>query len=502
MKTETNYIETQNTPALHSKQHLESEMPMLFSAPVLDAVINPIAQTMLPILSDTISAESENFIFHNRKESIDPNRPIATLDTATIMAQRAIEAKAAQLGWVGKSISEMDQVGQGYVMRYEAADIYYAAETGAHEVHGDIRAKYNAFGAANGILGLPTTDESGTPDSIGRFNHFQGGSIYWTINTGPMVVRGSIRDMWAAQGWETNERFAYPIADHFTKTGNPAEFWGGFQNGAMYSKNAIAAEALVAEIAPQELTKLVRKTFDQALKAADSDLGIEGGVNVLNISNWGFGFWESKKRMVTYEIHGFYSLPAVPDPTFRLELQFQFGLIWRKDNFTEPRATNCDPFRSNLHNLELQLQKTEKFIAEPIPGEKNPPKNKINPAWTQLEKRIQVARQSLRECNTSNTSGSLTLSRTDKTLVIYLRNWRISSSGVGHGELHSRLVKEIPQKFPFAVQTIPASALLIDLLVTPQGGLKFLLQPNVDFPLEGKIRRDLFQTALNNFIES
>jgi hypothetical protein len=308
--------------------------------------------------------------------------------------------------------------------------------------------------------------------------------------------------MWAVQGWENSEAFGYPIADYFTKTGNPAEYWGGFQNQAIYSKNNIPAEALVAEVAPQDLTNLVRKTFDKALKAADSDLGIENGVNILNISNWGFGFWESKKRMITYEIHGFYSIPALPDPTFRLELQFQFGLVWRKDNFTEPMATNCDSIRSNLHNLELQLAKINKFDSEPVPGEKNPPKPKINQLWAALNKRVQSARQSLRECDASNTSGSLTLSRTEKTLVIYLRHWRISASGVGNNELHDRLVKEVPQKFPFAVQTIPASAMLIDILVTPQGGLKFLLEPNIDFPPEGKFRRDLFQTALNNFIES
>ena len=348
------------------------------------------------------------------------------------MARQAIEAKAKQLQWVGVATSIIDQIGQGYIIRYEAADIYYSAATGAYEVHGDIRAKYNAFGAANGVLGLPMTDETGTPDGIGRFNHFQGGSIYWTIKTGPMMVRGAIRDMWAAQGWE-NSAFGYPIADEhrkviFNPVGNPPEFWSKFQNGAIYSKNNIAAAAVVADIAPQDLTNLVRKTFDRALKDADSDLGIEGGVNVLNISDWSFGFWESQKRTITYEIHGFYSngIPGIPDPTFRLELQFLFGLTW-ENTFTEP----------------------------------------IN-----------------------------------KTLIIYLKHWKISTSGVGNGELFDNLVEKVPKKFPFPVQLIPAEALLIDILVTPQGGLNFLLEPNVDFPPIGEFRRNIFQTQLNSFIES
>jgi len=54
----------------------------------------------------------------------------------------------------------------------------------AFEVHGDIRKKYDALGGPGGPLGLPLTDETATPDGVGRFNHFQGGSIYWTPRTG------------------------------------------------------------------------------------------------------------------------------------------------------------------------------------------------------------------------------------------------------------------------------------------------------------------------------
>jgi hypothetical protein len=90
----------------------------------------------------------------------------------------------------------------------------------------------------------------------------------------------------------------------------------------------------------------------------------------------------------------------------------------------------------------------------------------------------------------------------DKTLAVYLPHWRISTSGAGSGKLQDRLVAAIPDKFPLAVTTIPAKALLIDVLVTPQGGLKFLLEPNVDFPAEGVFRGLIFQNQLNSFIES
>lgn len=183
--------------------------------------------------------------------------------------------------------------------------------------------------------------------------------------------------------------------------GKPAEYASVFQNGALYSKGDRAANAHVAELLPQQLAQLVRNTFDREFKKVDSALGIEGGAPI-------------------------YSIPVVPDTTFRLEMQFLFGLTWNWQAFTEP---------------------------------------------------------------------------VDKTLVIYLKRLPIATSGIGHGTLAERLKAEIPKKFPFTVRTIPAAALLIDILVTSQGGLQFLLEPDVDFPPIGVFRRDRFQDQLNALLE-
>jgi hypothetical protein len=83
----------------------------------------------------------------------------------------------------------------------------------AYEVHGAIRAKYLLLGAEASVLGYPTTDETVTPDGIGRYNHFQAGSIYWTPRTGAYEVHGLIREFWAANGWERNPDLGYPISD-------------------------------------------------------------------------------------------------------------------------------------------------------------------------------------------------------------------------------------------------------------------------------------------------
>jgi hypothetical protein len=465
-------------------------------APALDLVTKTPPRPSLPLLPDPTVFDPVHpaprggaFIFH-------PDDPVRRFDPATL-ASIVIETKASQLGWVGAASSELQAAGPGYVIRYAAADIYYSPETGAHEVHGDIRAKYNAYGAANGVLGLPTTDESKTPDQGGRYNHFQAGSIYWTPNTGPMVVRGAVRNLWAGRGWEQNPAFGYPIADVLTRGG---ESWGAFQNGGIYSANGVPEEALVVEIQPSDLTTVIRKMFDRRLKAADEDMGIQGGVATLNISNWGYGFWESTPRTITCGIDGFYSagIPLVADPTFHLELTFQFELLWRKSATTEPPAANCASLRSTVANLEAQLRAVDKFLNEPIDGEPHPPKPVLNPEWKKLNQRVLDARHLLTACENSNTTSALTMSNVTKTLVIYLRQWHISTAGAFHERLQEGLVRNIPDAFPLAVKEIPPEARLMDVLLTPAGALKFLLAPQ---PF-GEIVRAKFENDLNFFIEN
>jgi len=57
----------------------------------------------------------------------------------------------------------------------------------------------------------PTTDETGTPDGRGRFNHLENGSIYWTPETGAHFIHGPCRDRWATLGWEKSY-LGYPIS--------------------------------------------------------------------------------------------------------------------------------------------------------------------------------------------------------------------------------------------------------------------------------------------------
>lgn len=93
---------------------------------------------------------------------------------------------------------------------FERGSIYWTQDKGAFEVHGVIRDHWKTMGWESGVLGYPVTDEMTTPDKRGRYNHFEKGSIYWTQETGAHEVMGRIRDAWAKAGWETG--LGYPIS--------------------------------------------------------------------------------------------------------------------------------------------------------------------------------------------------------------------------------------------------------------------------------------------------
>jgi len=90
-----------------------------------------------------------------------------------------------------------------------------------------------SLGGVNSGLGYPVTDESGTPDGIGRYTHFQGGSIYWSPSTGAHEVHGAIRDRWAQLGWEQSY-LGYPISDEEPSSHPNCTRQSRFQGGTIF----------------------------------------------------------------------------------------------------------------------------------------------------------------------------------------------------------------------------------------------------------------------------
>ncbi|WP_436786729.1 LGFP repeat-containing protein [Yinghuangia sp. YIM S10712] len=157
-----------------------------------------------------------------------------TPETGAREIHGGIRDKWAQLRWekgplgypVTDELTAPD--GRGKYTHFQRGSIYWTPETGAHEIHGSIRDRWAAMGWERSPLGYPVTDEMVTPDGRGRYTHFQYGSIYWTLETGAHEVYGSIRNTWAAQGWERGQ-LGYPTHGEYTPA--PGQRRSDFQGG-------------------------------------------------------------------------------------------------------------------------------------------------------------------------------------------------------------------------------------------------------------------------------
>lgn len=142
----------------------------------------------------------------------------------------AVYDKWASLGWeasvLGYPITDEvvapDRVGR--INHFQNGSIYWTPTTNAHEVHGAIREAWKSLNWEHSFLGYPISDESTAPDGVGRYNHFQGGSIYWTPNTGAHEVHGPILAKWKSMGWEQSY-LGYPVSN--VDSNNVSQFQRG-----------------------------------------------------------------------------------------------------------------------------------------------------------------------------------------------------------------------------------------------------------------------------------
>ncbi|MBD2094064.1 hypothetical protein H6F90_02705 [Trichocoleus sp. FACHB-591] len=169
-----------------------------------------------------------------------------------------IRAKWSNLDWergfLGYPVTDelTTPDGEGRFNHFEYGSIYWTPRTGAHEVHGDIRAKWASLGYERSWLGYPITDELTTPDGEGRFNHFEYGSIYWTPRTGAHEVHGDIHAKWASLGYERSW-LGYPITDELDLPGYSGGRYSQFEGGYIYwraSGGAVASKTLPSRPAP------------------------------------------------------------------------------------------------------------------------------------------------------------------------------------------------------------------------------------------------------------
>lgn len=152
-----------------------------------------------------------------------------------------IREKWAALGWekspLGYPTCDESNAGSGrgrFNNFQNGTIIWQSGSQAAFAVYGMIYGKWGEQNWDRGFLGFPVTDETGTPDGIGRYNHFEGGSIYWTPNTGAKLIYGLIRAKWAELGWETG-RLGYPRTDELATQGtNSRGRYNLFEGGEIH----------------------------------------------------------------------------------------------------------------------------------------------------------------------------------------------------------------------------------------------------------------------------
>lgn len=139
-------------------------------------------------------------------------------------------------GLLGVPISdEQPAPGGGRVSHFALGDIYEHGITGAREVHGAIRDRYFEMGGPAGILGYPTSDEMPIKDKgreIGRFNRFENGSgIYYSPATGAWDVYGAIWAQWQSKGGLLG-KLGFPTSGE-TDTPTSGGRYNEFQHGVI-----------------------------------------------------------------------------------------------------------------------------------------------------------------------------------------------------------------------------------------------------------------------------
>ena len=94
----------------------------------------------------------------------------------------------------------------GAAQGYAGGKVFYSPQTGAHAVTGAILSKYESEGGPTGDLGYPVGTESDGGVPNGRTSSFSAPDkpvIFWTPDTGAIVVRGAINAAWAELGGAT-----------------------------------------------------------------------------------------------------------------------------------------------------------------------------------------------------------------------------------------------------------------------------------------------------------
>ena len=201
--------------------------------------------------------------------------------------------------------------------------------TEAFEVHGAIRQHYIGLDSEKGFLGFPLTDETTPPDGVGRFNHFDGGSIYWKPNLGAHEVHGDIRAFWQSHHWETG-RYGYPISDEGPIAHGKPDRFSDFEDGViMWRASSHGGEDLVPlfQLSRADVVALIQKQIRGILTAADARLYITKDAQIASVGDYSLASSGAvRDRMYTVAVSFGITVEGTNDPDVDLTLTIEVRL--------------------------------------------------------------------------------------------------------------------------------------------------------------------------------
>lgn len=182
---------------------------------------------------------------------------------------------------------------------FEGCTFYWSPETWAHEVHGDIRTKYNDIGGAISDLGFPTSDEQDIPgvSGAGRMNSFQNGSVLWYGSFDSIILArpfklfigtiNSQEEEGAGQGQNDLYFYAKITEDGTTvydKRHPSSSYWGG-QNVKTVN---LKLPAVIVPNSPTKTVQLIVSVWDYDDWGGGGDDHLGKWTKTLNAANgWG-----------------------------------------------------------------------------------------------------------------------------------------------------------------------------------------------------------------------
>lgn len=163
----------------------------------------------------------------------------------SVASYGAIGAKWRENQWLGSpQTAEADDTGGtgSRFQRFEKGAVFWSPDTGAVIVTGAIRDTYLQDASVRAAIGLPTTGEFRSTDGNGAYQYFQKGQMHWSAGSGAHATRGAIQEYWASNGWEFGA-LGYPIGEELSTAGGASQ---RFQGGTVFWSAATGAHRVAA----------------------------------------------------------------------------------------------------------------------------------------------------------------------------------------------------------------------------------------------------------------